>query len=95
MKVDVRVRAVRGDGSLHKGSALARFFAPGKDPEHDPADRDPDRQVVLAPDQGTRGYAAQVPTAGWPPGSWTVQAVVLAPDGTAEGWAWYRMPLDP
>lgn len=94
-KIDVRVRAVRGDGSLHRGSAVALFFAPGRDPAHDPADRSPDRQVVLAPDPAARGYAATVPTAGWASGTWTVQAVVLAPDGAAEGWSWSSVPLDP
>lgn len=95
MKLDVKVRAVRGDGSVHKGSAVALFFAPGRDPEHDPADRSPDRQVVLAPDPAARGYAASVPTAGWAPGTWTVQGVVLGPDGSPEGWGWYRLPLEP
>jgi hypothetical protein len=91
----VRVRGVRGSGAAHRGSAVAAFFAPGKDPERDPASRDPDRLAVLAFDPAARAYAAEVPTLGWVPGTWTVRGTVLGPDGTPEGWEYSRFPLDP
>lgn len=94
-KLAVRLRGTRADGRAHRSGAVAEFFAPGRDPEHDPADRIPDRQAVPAFDEASRTYAAEVSTAGWEPGSWTVRGAVLGPDGVPEGWAWFRFPLDP
>lgn len=96
----VRVRGARPDGSAHRpGSgargAVAAFYRPGKDPEHVLADRDPDRVLVLAFDAVTRTYGAEVATAGWEPGTWTVRGVVLGADGTEEGWEFSRFGLDP
>lgn len=90
----VRVRGARPDGSAHRHGAVARFYAPGRDPRRDPADREPDRTAVLAFDPVTRDYGAEVPTGGWVPGDWTVQGAVLGADGAPEGWAWYSFLLD-
>jgi hypothetical protein len=94
-KLAVRVRGARTDGKAHSGGAVAWFFAPGKDPEHVPADRVPDRQVVLSFDPASRTYGAEVSTRGWAPGDWVLQGVVLGPDGAPEGWDWFRFPLEP
>jgi hypothetical protein len=94
-KLSVRVRAARMNGSSHSAGAVALFFAPGKDPERVPADRTPDRQVILAFDAASRTYGAEVPTAGWAPGTWTVQGMVLGADGAPEGWDWHRFPVEP
>jgi hypothetical protein len=95
MKLAVRLRAATPEGKAAGTAAVARFYGPGRDPEHDPADRVPDRTAVLAFDPASRAWQAGVPTAGWAPGTWTLQGVVLGPDGAAEGWAWHRFPLDP
>lgn len=93
--IAVRVRGSRPDGSAHRFGAVAVFFAPGKDPRVNPADRTPDRQVILALDPAARIYGAKVSTAGWAPGAWTVQGVVLGPDGAPEGWEWHAFTLEP
>jgi len=93
--IAVRVRGNRLDGTAHDGGAVAAFFAPGKDPEHVPGDREPDRQAALGFDPVTRVYGAQVRTAGWAPGTWTCRGTVLGADGVPEGWAWFAFPLDP
>jgi hypothetical protein len=90
----VRVRGTRADGSAHAYGAVAQFYAPGRDPRHVPADREPDRQAVLAFDPGTRLYGAEVRTDGWQPGDWTLRGVVLGASGAPEGWAWYSFPLE-
>lgn len=95
MKLAVRVRASRPDGSLHRHGAVAWFYRPGKDPQRLAADRIPDRQVTLSFDAAARAYGAEVSTDGWEPGDWTMQGVVLGPDGAAEGWDWAGFPLDP
>jgi hypothetical protein len=95
----VRVRGVRADGTAHSRGAVAQFYAPGRDPEHDPAARDPDKVLVLPFDAVTRHYGADVRTVhpdgrAWAPGTWTVRAAVLGADGAPEGWAWYRFGVE-
>jgi hypothetical protein len=92
--IAVRVRGARPDGSAHRHGAVAAFWGPGRDPRRDPGDRVPDRTAVLAFDPVTRTYGAEVRTAGWRPGTWTVRGIVLGPDGVPEGWDWYRFPLE-
>ena len=58
--ISVKLRAARPDGSLVRGPAIAAFFAPGKDPEHVPADRVPDREVPLSFDEDSRTYGGEV-----------------------------------
>jgi hypothetical protein len=93
-KLTVRVRGIRPGGGVHDRGAVAQFYAPGRDPEHDPADREPDRVLVLPFDPVTRFYARDVATAGWAPGTWTLRGVVLDAGGTLEGWAWHRFPVE-
>lgn len=91
----VRMRAARADGSPLDGPAVASFFRPGKDPEHVPADREPDLEAVLAFDPVTRLHGADVGTAGWEPGTWTVQGRTLGADGAPAGWAFHRFGVEP
>lgn len=94
-KLAVKLRASRPDGTVVRGPAIAAFFCPGKDPGHDPADRIPDRQVPLSFDEASRIYAAEVSTAGWEPGAWTLQGTVLDASGVPSGWGWFSFTLDP
>jgi hypothetical protein len=94
MKLAVRLRAATPEGKAAGTAAVARFYGPGRDPEHDPADREPDRVLVLPFDPVTRFYARDVATAGWAPGTWTLRGVVLDAGGTLEGWAWHRFPVE-
>ena len=88
----VQMRAALADGTPLEGPAVASFFRPGKDPEHDLADREPDLEVALAFDPVTRLHHAQVSTAGWAPGTWTVRGRT---DGDQpRGWAFSRFPLE-
>ena len=92
----VRVRGVRAaDGKAHASGAVAAFYGPGRDPEHVPGDREPDRQAALSFDPVTRVYGAQVRTDGWAPGTWTARGMVLGADGSPEGWDWFRFPVEP
>lgn len=93
--ISIRLRAARPDGSLVRGPAIAAFFSPGKDPEHLPGDRVPDREVPLIFDEDSRVYTAEVSSAGWAPGSWTMSGMVLSGDGTPSGWGWHVFTLDP
>lgn len=95
MRVRVSMRAATPEGKLLRGPGVASFFRPGKDPEHVLADRVPDREVPLPFSEVARGHQAEVSTAGWTPGAWTVQTKVLDDGGTPVGWAWYTLPLDP
>jgi hypothetical protein len=54
------------------------FFAPGKDPEHNPADRTIDHTAVGNFDLRVQGYLAYVQTAGWTPGIWTYRATLTS-----------------
>jgi hypothetical protein len=94
-KIAVLVRGNCLDGTAHHGGAIAEFFAPGRDPQHDPGDREPDSSVPLGFDPVTRTYGADVPTAAWAPGTWTVRGAVLGADGEPEGWGWYSFTLEP
>jgi hypothetical protein len=94
-RIAVKLRASRPDGSLIRGPAIAAFYCPGKDPQHDPADRIPDRQVPLSFDDTVREHTAEVSTAGWKPGTWTLQGTVLDAAGVPSGWGWYAFPLEP
>ena len=93
--LEVRLRASRPDGSVVRGPAIAAFFCPGKDPRRVPADRIPDRQVPLSFDETSRTCAAQVSTAGWEPGAWTVRGTSLDASGVPAGWAWFSFTLEP
>ncbi len=93
--ISVKLRAAKPDGSLVRGPAIAAFSAPGKDPEHVPADRVPDREVPLAFDEDSRTYGGEVSSKGWLPGTWTMSGMVLSGDGTPAGWGWYTFTVDP
>lgn len=95
MKLAVGLRAVRPDGSTYKGTAVAAFFGPGKDPVRVPADREPDRMAVLAFDPVSRTYGAEVSTAGWEPGRWMLRGAVSGDSGAPEGWDWFSFTLEP
>lgn len=83
--------AARGGMPVITGQVTAEFWAPGRDPEHDPAARDaPDHAVPCAYDARIRRWTARVDTAGWEPGAWTVRGRVSGED---EGWAWRVIPL--
>ena len=92
-KLAVRLRAATPDGSAVRAPAMAAFYRPGKDPEHDPAHRVPDRVVPLAFDEASRVYGAEVSTAGWVPGTWTYCGTVTDDGGTPAGWGFCRFTL--
>jgi hypothetical protein len=93
----IRVKAATVSGAVPRdGYAVAEFWAPGRDPEHDPEAREhPDYQVELAWHEELRAWAAHADTAGWAPGTWTVRgrANVSTGQGPAKGWAWGTLPL--
>lgn len=91
----VQMRAARPDGTALTGPAMATFFGPGKDPEHNPGDRSPDREMPLSFDPVTRLHGAEISTTGWQPGSWTVQGRTLGGDGAPAGWAFARFGIEP
>jgi hypothetical protein len=87
----VRVTAARAGRPVTEGLVTAEFWAPGRDPEHDPAARaDPDHAVPASFDAPSRRWLARVPTAGWTPGTWTVRGRVA---GDNETWAWVTFGL--
>lgn len=88
-KLAVRMRAARPDGSVVRAPALAEFFAPGKDPERDPASR----VVPLVFDEASRLYGAEVSTAGWAPGLWTYRGTVTDGGAAPAGWGFCRFTL--
>jgi hypothetical protein len=86
----VRVTAARDGSPVTDGPVLAEFWAPGRDPEHDPAVRDdPDQQRLCSYDSRTRRWLVQLRTTGWAPGIWTVRGRVYD-----EGWGWSTFPLE-
>ncbi len=93
----VRVKAATADGKVQRdGSAVAEFWQPGRDPEHDPVQRQaPDRVVELQWDEALRGWFAYVDTEGWAPGTWAVRGRAHCPTdrGPAKGWAWGVLQL--
>jgi hypothetical protein len=93
--IAVRVRAHRPDGTSVRGTAVAAFFAPGRDPERNPDGRGPDTEAGLGFDAVTRTYGADVPTAGWAPGEWTVCGRVTGSGSDPSGWSWFRFTLEP
>jgi hypothetical protein len=95
VRLAVRLRAARPDGSVVRAAAVASFYGPGKDPERLPADRVADRQVPLSFDERERLYTAEVSTAGWKPGAWTYCGAVLDGSAAPAGWGWYRFTLEP
>lgn len=90
----VRMRAATAGGVPLTGLAMASFFRPGKDPEHVVADRQPDREAVLVFDPVTRLHGAEISTAGWEPGTWTVQGRTLGADGAPAGWAFHQFGIE-
>lgn len=98
-RIAVRLRVSRPDGKTVRpgdgSAAVAAFFGPGKDPQHRVSDREPDREVPLVFDEVTRTYGAEPSTAGWQPGTWTVQGKVLDGRGAADGWGWQWFTLEP
>lgn len=93
----VRVKASEPDGAVpREGSAVAEFWAPGRDPEHDPAARGrPDHVVECFFDEKLRAWTAAVSTEGWQAGTWTVRgrAACTGRHGPLKGWGWQDMPL--
>lgn len=93
----VRVKTADSNGRVaREGWAVAEFWAPGKDPEHDPSVRDrPDKSFECFWDEPSRAWTAHVETEGWEPGSWTVRgrAACQTAQGPAKGWSWAAMPL--
>lgn len=92
--IQVRLTAARDGKPVTAGTVVAEFWAPGRDPEHDPdARRHPDHRFLCLYDDRTRRWTTQVDgriTAGWAPGQWTVRGKV---SGEHEGWAWQVLPL--
>jgi hypothetical protein len=89
----VRLSAVRSGCPVITGQVTAEFWAPGTDPVSDPAVRAaPSFSVPCTYDESRRRWTAQVATAGWAPGVWTVRGRVAGSDG-GEGWAWQSLPL--
>jgi hypothetical protein len=85
------VTAARAGRPVTEGEVTAEFWAPGRDPEHDPdARRSPDHSASCAFEPSTRRWLARVATAGWPPGTWTVRGRV---SGDHETWSWATFPL--
>jgi hypothetical protein len=93
-KLSVRLRAAKPDGQVVRAAAIAEFYRPGKDPEHQLADRIPDRQVPLSFDAASRTYGAEVSTTGWLPGDWTLRGSVLDASGVPSGWGWSGFTLE-
>lgn len=95
----VRVKAVIPGGmSVKEGTVIADFWAPGRDPQHDPADRDrPDHSLPCTYSAAERGWTALADTTGWTPGQWVLRGRVAAatPLGNAKGWDWSTLVLDP
>lgn len=94
----VRVKASEPDGSVpREGYATAEFWAPGRDPEGDPAARGrPDHVAELFWDEKSRAWTAAVDTEGWAPGTWTVRARASCTgrQGPLKGWAWQSLLLE-
>lgn len=87
----MKVSAVRDGRVISSGQVTAQFWAPGRDPEHDPeARQDPDHAAPCAYDPRTRRWSALVSTAGWLPGTWTVRGLV---EEDVAGSAWGTFPL--
>lgn len=83
--------AARRGRPVTDGAVTAEFWAPGRDPEHDAADRaDPDHAVPASFDAASRRWLARVPTHGWTPGTWTVRGRVAGDDET---WGWATFGL--
>lgn len=94
-RISVQLRASRPNGTTVRACAVAAFFAPGKDPQRRPGDREPDFEVQLVFDEVSRTYGAEPSTAGWEPGTWTVQGKVMGDCGAADGWGYHRFILEP
>lgn len=79
MNIDLKVRGT--DGFTRKIIADAgctiNLFAPPKNPQENPADReDPDYVATATYDTPSRYYIATVPTTGWVPGTWWMQGII-------------------
>lgn len=61
------------------------FFAPPKDPKHNPVDRTVDHTFMATFDAGQHAYIVDVPTVGWVPGHWTYRTTLT---DTATGWTY-------
>lgn len=81
--IEVTLRCSTSSGQVvREGNARAEAWAPGRG-----LDSEPDYSVVAEWDPAARGFTAWLDTAGWAPGSWTVQGRVRAvtPRGVADG----------
>jgi|SRR6185503_17957022 len=54
------------------------FFAPPKDPEHNPADRTADHTFTATFDSGQNAYTIDVDTTGWAAGQWTYRGKLVS-----------------
>ncbi len=92
--IEVRVAASRAGSLPQLARVTAEFWSPGRDPEHDPAERQrPDHSSPCSFDPRLLRWTAVVGTSGWAPGTWTVRG--RADDGGAFGWAWSSFRLAP
>lgn len=97
-QIVVRIRATDPvtQRIITDASAIADFFAPGKDPVHSPADRaSPDFTYPAYFDSASRYYLVPVTTDGWTPGIWTVRGTISGGAGGYFTWAYFPFTLDP
>ncbi len=93
----VRVKAATAEGSVARdGSAVAEFWAPGRDPQAVPETLvSPDWTVPCTWKEELRAFCAQVDTSGWAAGTWTVRGLAVSETsgGLAKGWSWGTFAL--
>jgi hypothetical protein len=91
----VRIAADRSGRSVSSGQVDAEFWAPGRDPQHNPDhEASPDHVIACLFDSGTRKWTAEVDTTGWLPGAWTLRGRVATEQPELSGLSdWRSLPL--
>jgi len=91
----VRVRASDPvtQAVITDAAGTASFYAPPNDPQDNPSQRTPYLTVPLSFDPVSRYYLANVPTAGWPGGTWWVQGYVSGGAGNYLAWDYSSFAL--
>jgi hypothetical protein len=79
MNIDLKVRGTDGatKAIVTDAECIVNLFAPPKNPQANPSDRDsPDQVVTAVYDSVSRYYLASVSTDGWVSGTWWMQGVL-------------------
>lgn len=75
-------------------SAVAEFYAPGKDPKNNPADRQTDRpDATLTYDPIQEAYVGFVSTDSWESGKWSYRVRITGP--LYDSWEYGAFTLKP